>query len=139
MMKPRVLFLCTANSARSQMAEGLLRHLAGDEFEVVSAGSDPTKLNPDAVEAMREIGIDISGHSAKDVGKFISQNFTFVITVCAKAKERCPIFPGAIWRLDWPLDDPANASGTREERLAVFRRVRDELEGRIQEFIQRES
>ena len=138
MMKPRVLFLCTANSCRSQMAEGLLRHWAGDRFDAVSAGSDPTELNPDAVGAMREIGIDISGQQAKDAGQFLGQNFTYVITLCTKAKERCPIFPGAIWRLDWPLEDPAAVEGSHAERMCVFRRVRDELERYIRGLISRE-
>ena len=139
MTKVRVLFLCTANSCRSQMAEGLLRHLGGDHFEALSGGSDPTELNPDAVEAMSELGIDISNQKAKDAAQFLGQNFTYVITLCKKAQERCPIFPGAIWRLDWSLDDPAAAVGTRAERMNVFRRVRGEMERHIRELIARAS
>jgi arsenate reductase len=138
-IKPRVLFLCTHNSCRSQMAEGLLRHLAGQNFEVFSAGADATELNPDAIEVMREIGIDISGQHSKDASQFLPQRFTYVVTVCDRAKERCPIFPGAIWTLHWPFDDPASAQGPREERLKVFRRVRDEIEARIREFVAKES
>jgi arsenate reductase (thioredoxin) len=137
--KPKVLFLCTANSCRSQMAEGFLRHLAGDRFEAASAGGNPTKLNPDAVRAMSEIGIDISGHRSKDVEEFWGQRINYVITVCDKAKEACPIFPGALWNLHWSLDDPAATKGGESERLAVFRRVRDQIEEHVREFIAKES
>ena len=130
-MKPRVLFLCTGNSARSQMAEGLLRHFAGNDYEILSAGTDPVGVNPLAVEAMREIGIDISGHSSKNVSQFLGQSFPYVVTVCDRAKELCPIFPGAYKILSWSFDDPAAVPGTREERLAAFRRVRDELAEQI--------
>ncbi len=139
MTRPRVLFLCTANSCRSQMAEGLLRHLGGDQFEAASAGAQPSKLNPDAVRVMQEIGIDISGQRSKDSAEFLGQHFSYVITVCDNAKEACPVFPGAMWNLHWDLVDPAAARGTEEERLAVFRRVRDQIEERIQEFIAKES
>lgn len=126
-MKLRVLFLCTGNSARSQMAEGYLRHVAGDRYEAMSAGIEPKGLNPLAVEAMREVGIDISGNQSKDVVTLLGQHIPYVVTVCNHARERCPIFPGAWKFLHWDLDDPAAASGTQEEKLAVFRRVRDEL------------
>jgi arsenate reductase len=139
MMKPKVLFLCTANSCRSQMAEGLLRHMARDRFEVMSAGTTPTELNPDAVRVMQEIDIDISRQRAKDSAQYFGQRFHYVITVCRKAKETCPIFPGAIWRLDWDIPDPAAAEGTEAERLAVFRRVRDEIEDHVRELIAKES
>ncbi len=134
MFKPKVLFLCPGNSARSQMAEGLLRSMS-DEFEPLSAGIEPKGLNPLAVEAMREIGIDISHHHSKDVVSFLGQNISYVITVCDNAKERCPIFPGTYKFIHWSFDDPAAATGTQDERLAVFRRVRNEIAARIkQEF-----
>ncbi len=132
MSKAKVLFLCTGNSARSQMAEGYLRHVAGDEFEAMSAGIDPKGLNPLAVEAMGEIGIDISGQISKDVREFLGQAIPYVITVCDNAKARCPIFPRTYKFLHWSLEDPAEAAGSHDEKLAVFRRVRDEIAERIQ-------
>ena len=132
--KKRVLILCTGNSARSQMAEGLLRHDAGDKFEVESAGVAPSHVRPQAIEAMREIGIDISGHRSKSVGEFAGREFDYVITVCANAKEHCPVFPGKTRRIHWSFDDPAAAEGDEAERLAVFRRVRDEIRERLREF-----
>lgn len=126
-MKPKVLFLCTGNSARSQMAEVYLRHVAGDQFEALSAGIEPKGLNPLAVEAMREIGIDISKQHSKDVVSLLGQHVPFVVTVCDNAKERCPIFPGTWEFLHWSFEDPAAAVGSHEERLQVFRRVRDDL------------
>jgi len=134
-MKTRVLFVCTENSARSQMAEGFLRRLGGDDFEVLSAGAEPTSVNPLAVEVMKEVGIDISGQHAKDVSEFLGQNFQYLIRVCDKVREKCPVLPGAVWYLDWSFEDPAKAAGPAPERLAVFRRVRDEIETRIAEFI----
>jgi len=131
--KPKVLFLCTGNSARSQMAEGYLRHVAGGKFEAMSAGIEPKGLNPLAVEVMREIGIDISHQESKDVGSLLGQSIPYVITVCDNARERCPIFPRTYKFLHWSFDDPAAAQGTREEKLAVFRRVRDEIAQRINE------
>ena len=127
MDKPRVLFLCTHNSCRSQMAEGFLRQLAGDRFEAASAGSQATRVNPDAARVMKEIGIDISAHRSKDVSELLGQSFTYVVRVCDRAKETCPIFPGAFRYFDWGLDDPAAAQGSEAERLAVFRRVRGEI------------
>jgi arsenate reductase len=135
MALPRVLFLCTANSCRSQMAEGFLRHLASDRFEAASAGAQATRVNPDAVQVMKEVGIDISAHRSKDVSEFSGQSFTYVVRVCDKAKETCPFFPGAFRYFDWGLDDPAAAEGTEAERLAVFRRVRDEIEKHVRSFI----
>jgi len=132
-MKPKVLFLCTGNSARSQMAEGYLRHVAGDRFEAISAGIEPKGLNPLAVTAMREIGIDISQHRSKDVATLLGQHIPYVITVCDNARERCPIFPRTWKFLHWSLEDPSQARGTPEERLAVFRRIRDQLIGLIDE------
>lgn len=136
MKKPSVLFLCTGNSARSQMAEGLLRQLAGDRFEVVSAGTQPAGLNPRAIEVMGEIGIDLSGHQSKNVSQFLGRRFSFVITVCDKAKETCPIFPFAFKSLHWSLDDPAAVQGSDEERLEAFRRIRDEIGKRIRGLLQ---
>jgi arsenate reductase len=133
--KKRVLILCTGNSARSQMAEGLLRHLAGDRFEVESAGVEPSHVRPQAIAAMQEIGIDISGHRSKSVDEFSGQEFDYVITVCDNALERCPVFPGKTERIHWSFDDPANAEGDETAVLAVFRRVRDEIENRLREFI----
>ena len=135
MGNPKVLFLCTGNSCRSQMAEGLLRHLAGDRFEVVSAGTEPTAVNPLAVAAMREIGIDISAQRSKSVKEFLGEPFSYVITVCDNANQRCPIFPGTFKRLHWSLQDPAAAVGSAAERMPVFRRVRDEIAQRVRDFI----
>jgi arsenate reductase len=129
--KPKVLFLCMGNSARSQMAEGYLRHVASDQFEALSAGIEPKGLNPLAVEAMSEIGIDISLQKSKDVVSFLGQYIPYIVTVCDNARERCPIFPRSYKFLHWSFDDPAAAQGTREENLAVFRRVRDEIARRI--------
>jgi arsenate reductase len=129
--KKRVLILCTGNSARSQMAEGLLRHDAGDQFDVKSAGVNPTAVRPEAIQAMHEIGIDISGYRSKSVDEFIGQNFDYVITVCDNANEQCPVFPGKTERLHWSFQDPAGAQGEHEFRLEVFRRVRDEIRERL--------
>jgi arsenate reductase len=133
--RKRVLILCTGNSARSQMAEGLLRHDAGGKFEVASAGVEPSHVRPQAIAAMREIGIDISRHRSKSVDEFARQEFDYVITVCDNAKERCPVFPGQTRRIHWSFDDPAAAEGDEAARLAVFRRVRDEIRTRLREFI----
>jgi arsenate reductase len=130
--KLKVLFLCTGNSARSQMAEGYLRHVASAEFEPLSAGIEPKGLNPLAVEAMNEIGIDISRQRSKDVREFLGQAIPYVITVCDNAKRQCPIFPHTYKSLHWSLTDPAEATESHEERLAAFRRVRDEIRQRIE-------
>ena len=135
----RVLFLCTGNSCRSQMAEGWLRHIAGDRAEVFSAGTKPAGLNPMAVMAMREAGVDISGHRSKHLNEVINQDFLFVITVCDSAREACPVFPGALYQLHWSFEDPAAATGTEQERMAVFRRVRDEIREQVQQFAAREG
>ena len=134
-MKKTVLFLCTGNSCRSQMAEGLLRHLAGDRFEAASAGTHPAGLNPGAVAVMQEIGINISSHRSKQVDEYKDARFDYVITVCDRAKETCPIFPASSVQLHWSFEDPAGAVGTIEERQTVFRRVRDEIAERIRPFI----
>jgi arsenate reductase (thioredoxin) len=139
MPQKRVLFLCTGNSCRSQMAEGLLRHLAGDRFEVASAGTHPHGLNPDAVAAMREIGVDIASQRSKHVDHFAGEQFDFVITVCDRAKESCPIFPATGSVLHWSFDDPAAAEESQEDRMAVFRRVRDEIRNRVQAFVQKDG
>lgn len=131
--KKRVLILCTGNSARSQMAEGLLRHLGGG-FEVFSAGVEASFVRPQAIEAMREIGIDISGHRSKSVSEFLDADFDYVITVCDNANQRCPVFPGNVRRIHWSIDDPVVA-GTSEMQLEAFRRARDELRQRLQTFI----
>ena len=124
-MKARVLFLCTGNSARSQIAEGLLRHLAGDRFDVFSAGTRPVGVNPNAVQVMAEIGIDISGHCSKSVDQFAGQQFDYVITVCDNAREQCPIFPGARRQVHQSFIDPAAAP--EDQQLGQFREVRDEI------------
>ena len=123
----RVLILCTGNSARSQMAEGLLRHLAGDRFEVYSAGTRPGVVRPEAVAVMREIGIDITSHRSKHVDEFAGRNFDYVLTVCDHARETCPVYPARTTRLHQSFPDPAAVEGSEEERLRAFRQVRDEL------------
>lgn len=133
-MKQSVLFLCTGNSARSQMAEGLLRHLAGDRYEVFSAGTHPVGLNPGSVEAMAEVGIDISQHRSKSATEFAAIPLDYVITVCDRAKETCPCWPGQTTLIHWSFDDPAAVSD-RTERRQVFRRVRNEIVSAIREFL----
>jgi arsenate reductase (thioredoxin) len=128
----RILFLCTHNSARSQMAEGLLRQLAGDRFEVMSAGTEATHIRPLAIRAMDEIGIDISKQESKTLDRYLQEPFDYVITVCDDANEACPFFPGAKSRLHWSFEDPSRAEGSEEERLAVFRSVRDRIGKRVQ-------
>src|SRR3712207_2643320 len=130
MEKARVLFLCTHNSARSQMAEGL-RHLAGDRFEAHSAGTEATHVRPLAIRAMNEIGVDISEQESKTLERYLGEPFDYVITVCDDANEACPFFPGAKKRLHWSLPNPSDAKGSEEERLAVFRSVRDQLGDRV--------
>jgi arsenate reductase len=130
-LRSRVLFLCTHNSARSQMAEGLLRHLAGDRFEVMSAGTEATHVRPLAIRAMDEIGVDISSQESKTLERYLREPFDYVITVCDDANEACPFFPGAANRLHWSFEDPSRAEGSEEERLAVFRSVRDRIRDRV--------
>ena len=125
--KKRVLILCTGNSARSQMAEGLLRHDAGDRFEVFSAGTKPSRVRREAVAVMRELGIDISNHRSKSVDEFTRQSFDYILTVCDSAKESCPIFPGKAVKIQQNIEDPAALQSSKEGRLALFRRVRDEM------------
>ena len=134
-MKKKVLFLCTGNSCRSQMAEGWLRHLAGNQFDVVSAGTHPVGLNPYAVEVMKEVGVDISTHVSERVDPYLGQPFDYVITVCDRAQETCPIFPSASSMLHWSFEDPAKAKGTYDQQLTIFRKIRDEIAHRIRRFV----
>lgn len=134
--KKRVLFLCTGNSARSQMAEGILRQLAGSDYEVHSAGTHPKGVHPRTIEVMSEIGIDMAAHTSKNLDQFLEQSFDYVITVCDRAKQQCPIFPGAT-PIHWGFDDPADAPADRQ--LEMFRRVRDEINRRIRLFLSVES
>lgn len=133
--KLRALILCTGNSARSQMAEGLLRHLAGDRFEVESAGTIASFVRPQAIAAMAEIGIDISGHRSKCLDEFLGEPFDYVITVCDNAAENCPVFPGPAKRIHWSFDDPAEVQGDEADIQATFVRVRNEISTRLEEFV----
>ena len=137
-VKKRVLILCTGNSARSQMAEGLLRHDAGDRFDVESAGIRASFVRPETIAVMREVGIDVSGHRSKNVNEFEGQPFDYVITVCDNARETCPVFFGATAKLHESFEDPpAPDVGSEEERMAIFRRVRDELRAYFRDFAAR--
>ncbi len=135
----RVLFLCTGNSARSQMAEGMMRSLSGDHWDVKSAGIFPSHVHPLAIRVMEEVGIDISKQESKSLDPFWGQDFDYIITLCDYAAMACPAFPGEGKRIHWSLEDPAAAIGTIEERLAVFRRVRDEIKARLEAFLRAES
>ncbi len=132
MSRERVLFLCTHNSARSQMAEGLLRSLGGDRFEAFSAGTEATRVRPLAIQAMAELGIEIAGHESKTLDRYLDQPFDKVITVCDQANETCPVFFGARERLHWSFPDPSTATGTDAEQLRVYRQVRDAIRARIE-------
>ena len=131
-MKRRVLFICTHNSARSQMAEGLLRHLGNERFEVFSAGTEATFVRPMAIQAMAELGIDISNQQSKKLDRYLGEPFDDVITVCDTAAEACPVFPGATRRRHWSFEDPSKATGSEAEQLGVYRQVRDEIRSRIE-------
>lgn len=135
----RVLILCTANSARSQMAEGLLRQEAGPSCQVFSAGTKPTRVRPEAIAVMREAGIDLSGHHSKSVEEFLGQDFDYVITVCDNARETCPVFPAGTRRIHWSIEDPAVLDGSAEERLEAFRHARDELQRRLRAFVREQT
>jgi arsenate reductase (thioredoxin) len=136
-IKPKVLFLCTENSCRTQMAEAFLREMAGDQFEIVSAGSEAGRLDPEAVAAMREVGIDIAAAHAKRVNPYLGTRFQYVITLCNREKERsCPIFPGAFWRQNWPIQNPARLRAVGLDHGAAVRRARDEIRYRITQFIE---
>jgi arsenate reductase len=134
MNKQSVLILCTGNSARSQMAEGLLRHDAGDRFDVESAGTKPSRVRPEAIAVMKEIGIDLTGHRSKSVDEFRDRSFDYVLTVCDNAKDTCPIFPGHANRLHHSFDDPAAVEGSEEDRQTAFRRVRDRIREYLRSF-----
>lgn len=133
-MLPAILVLCTGNSARSQMGEGLFRHLLGDRFEVHSAGTKPSSVRPEAISVMAEVGIDISAHRSKSVNEFLDRDFDYVVTVCDNAKENCPYFPGKTQRLHWSFEDPAAIEGNEATRLAAFRQIREQIRARIEEF-----
>ena len=135
MTKTRILILCTANSARSQMAEGLLRHLAGERMEVFSAGSKPSVVNPYAIRAMQARGLDIRGHRSKHLNEYLSEPFDYVITVCDNAAETCPVFPGKAERIHWSFPDPAAVEGDDAKILASFIRVRDDLEAAFKRWL----
>ena len=130
----RILVLCTGNSARSQMGEGLFRHEGGAGYEVFSAGTKPGSVRPEAIAVMREAGIDISGHRSKSVDEFAGQSFDYVVTVCDNARDNCPVFPGGTQRVHWSFEDPAAVAGSETERLSAFRRIRDQIHERVKEF-----
>ena len=135
MTRHRVLILCTHNSARSQMAEGFLRALAGDRVEVASAGTEATQVHPLAIRAMDEVGIDLLGHTSKTLDRFLGEPWDFVVTVCDRAGERCPLFPGPARRVHWSFEDPSAAAGDEAERLRAFRRVRDQIAERLRAWL----
>lgn len=135
----RVLILCTANSARSQIAEGLLRREAGPSCQVFSAGTAPTRVRPEAIAVMSEAGIDISGHHSKSVEEFLEEHFDYVITVCDSARETCPVFPANTRRIHWSIKDPAAVNGSEEERLEAFRNARNELQKRLKAFVREQT
>lgn len=135
MIRKRALFLCTGNSCRSQMAEGFLRHMAGDRFEVFSAGIKPTQVNPLAIKVMAEAGVDISSHRSKSFMEFIGQKIDYVITVCDNAKQTCPIFHGEYKKIHWDLEDPAEAQGNEQKKLVFFRKIEDQIKNNIMNFI----
>ena len=138
-IKPRVLFICTENSCRTQMAEAFLRDLAGDELEIVSAGAEPGTLDPDAIAAMQEVGIDISSASTKAVDPYLPQRFHYVITLCERESERsCPIFPGAIWRQTWPIISPAALETAGLSHGLAVRRIRDKIREYVGEFVEKQ-
>src|SRR5688572_13319540 len=137
-MKKRVLILCTHNSSRSQMAEGLLRAAAGDAIEVESAGTEATRVHPLAIKAMAERGIDITAHASKTLDRFLDQRWDDVITVCDSANEACPVFPRAGRRIHWSFEDPSKATGSEEAKLAAFRRIRDEIDARLAKWLAEE-
>jgi len=136
--KSRLLFLCTHNSARSQMAEGFLRAMGGDRFEAGSAGTEKTSVNPLAIRVMAERAIDISGHRSKHYDDLVAESWDYLITVCDDANERCPFAPGAAKRLHWSFEDPSRATGSEEQRLVVFRRVRDQIHARLASWLERQ-
>jgi len=136
MNKTKVLFLCSSNSARSQMAEAFLRRYGNDSFDAFSAGLEASEINPYTIKVMEEKGVKLDGQFSKNLDKYLKDQFDFLITVCSKAEEKCPFFPGVSVRLHWPLEDPAAVEGSDEEKLAVFRKVRDQIESKIIDFIE---
>ena len=132
----RLLVLCTGNSARSQRGEGLFRHEGQGAYEVASAGTKPSHVRPEAIAVMKELGIDISGHRSKSVNEFEGQSFDYVVTVCDNARDNCPVFPAGTDRIHWSFEDPAAVQGGEQERLAAFRRIRDEIHERVKSFFQ---
>ncbi len=135
-----MVFLCTGNSARSQMAEAFLRKYAGEYFEVYSAGFDPQPINPLTVTVMNEVGLDLSSHASKDLKQFLGKiHFGIVITVCSNAEEKCPTLPGISTRMHWPFEDPAKFQGTQEEKLAKFREVRDQINAKIIDWLEEKN
>ena len=134
-MKPKILFLCTGNSCRSQMAEGFARHYGGDRFEVYSAGISPAGVNPKAVAVMKEVGIDISAQTSKAIDKNLMDQANFIITLCGDARESCPVVPGKVQKRHWALEDPARAEGTEDEIMDNFRAVRDQISKFVQELV----
>ena len=134
MAKKKVLVLCTGNSARSQMGEGLFRAEGGEEFEVFSAGTKPSSVRPEAIAVMKEIGVDISGHRSKSVDEFVGQPFDYVVTVCDNARDTCPVFPAGTERIHWSFEDPAAVEGTDPKRLEAFRHTRDLIHERVKTF-----
>jgi arsenate reductase len=135
MGKKRVLVLCTGNSARSQMGEGLFRAEGGEAVDVFSAGTTPSSVRPEAITVMKEIGIDISGHRSKSVDEFAGQSFDYVVTVCDNARDNCPVFPAGAERIHWSFEDPAAVHGSEGERLSAFRRIRDQIHERVKVFV----
>ncbi len=133
----RILVLCTANSARSQMGEGLFRHEGQGRYAVASAGTRATLVRPEAMQVMAEIGIDLSSHRSKAVDEFDGQRFDYVVTVCDNARDNCPIFPAGTERIHWSFEDPAAVEGSEEDRLCAFRRIRDQIHARVKEFYSR--
>jgi arsenate reductase len=133
--RPRLLVLCTHNAARSQMAEGFLRALAGDRLEVASAGTEATGVHPLAIRVMAEIGIDLRDHASKTLDGFLAESWDYVLTVCDRAAERCPVFPGPARRIHWSLEDPSAAPGSEAERLDAFRKVRDDMATRVRAWL----
>jgi arsenate reductase (thioredoxin) len=136
MTKKRILVLCTGNSARSQMGEGLFRAEGGEGFEISSAGTKPSTVRPEAIAVMKEIGIDIAGHRSKSVDEFSGQSFDYVVTVCDNARDSCPVFPASTARIHWSFEDPAAVEGSEHERLAAFRRIRDQIRGKVLSFFE---
>lgn len=130
----RILVLCTGNSARSQMGEGLFRREGRGAYQVESAGTKPGHVRPEAITVMSELGIDLTGHRSKSVNEFDGQSFDYVVTVCDNARDNCPVFPAGAERIHWSFEDPAAVQGTEEERLAAFRRIRDQIQAKVQDF-----